>query len=192
VYRKLKVYSVLALVALLLSAASGVLAQEAALSEPPPPAETGSEIIYSIEYMKAAQSLQEATVQEDEDRQQQLLREAIRWFTADLEQRSGDVAVTYNNRGVAHARLGEHELAIADYTAAIEISPASADFVKNRGLAYEQSGDLDNALADFRAFLEQIANAPSERRAEERAYFSEKVERISAQSEDRQRITDEF
>ncbi len=183
-FGKLKLCLVFALVALLLSPSLGMLIRKTSFLEPPPPVETGSEIIYSIEYMEAARSLQDATMQEDEDRQRQLLREAIQWFTVDLERRSGDVAVTCNNRGVAHARLGDYELAIADYTAAIEISPASADFVKNRGLAYEQLGDLDNALVDFRAFLEQIANAPSERRAEERAYFSEKVERMSLYRED--------
>ncbi len=183
-FGKLKLCLVFALVTLLLSPSLGVLIRKSSFPEPPPPAETGSEIIYSIEYMEAARSLQEATVQKDGDRQTQLLRAAVQGFTADLEKRSGDVAVTYNNRGVAYARLGEYDLAIADYTAALEISPASADFVKNRGLAYEQLGELDNALADFQAFLEQIANAPSERRAEERAYFSEKVERMLAYSED--------
>jgi hypothetical protein len=43
VYRKLKVYSVLALMALLLSAASGVVAQESS-SEPPLP----NEIVFTI------------------------------------------------------------------------------------------------------------------------------------------------
>lgn len=183
-FGKLKLCLLFALVALLLSPLIGCANSEELVSEPPPPTETGPEIIYSIEYMEAARSLQEATVQEGGDRQTQLLRDAVQGFTVDLEKRSGDVAVTYNNRGVAYARLGEYDLAIADYTAALEISPASADFVKNRGLAYEQLGELDNALVDFQAFLEQIANAPSERRAEERAYFSEKVERMLAYSED--------
>ena len=156
----------------------------------PPPVETGSGIIYSTEYMGAARILQNATAQKDENRQRQLLRKAIRGFTADLQQRSSDVSVTYNNRGVAYARLGEYELAIADYTAALEISPTSADFVKNRGLAYEQWGDLDKALADFRTFLAQIADAPGERQSEERTYFSRKIAELSSQTENAEESDD--
>ncbi|HQE93384.1 MAG TPA: tetratricopeptide repeat protein [Anaerolineae bacterium] len=136
-------------------------------------------IIYSTEYMNASQALQDSTLQDDETHKNQLLREAIYWYTVDLEKRSDDVAVTYNNRGVAYYRLGEYDLAIAEYNAAMEHSPASADFVKNRGLAYEQMGDLENALADFSTFLSLIADAPSERREVERVYFSAKMSELS-------------
>ena len=135
----------------------------------------GGEVIYSTEYMNASQALQDATLQDDEIQREKLLREAVQWYTADLEKRSTDVAVTYNNRAVAYARLGEYELAIADYNVALELSPRSADFIKNRGLAYEQMGNLECALADFKAFLDRIADMPSARREEEYLYFSDKV-----------------
>ena len=157
--------------------AVGISVSSAQDGETPRPPET--EVVYSEEYLNASQALQNSALQDDEAQREQLLREAIRWYTVDLERRSDDVAVTYNNRGVAYYRLGEYELAIADYNAALERSPASADFVKNRGLAYEQMGDLEKALADFRTFLSLIADAPSERRETERGYFSAKVAELA-------------
>jgi tetratricopeptide (TPR) repeat protein len=148
----------------------------------PVPPETEN-IIYSTEYMNASQALVNSILEDNQTHKKQFLREAIYWYTVDLEKRSDDVAVTYNNRGVAYSRLGEYELAIADFHTALKYSPASADFIKNRGLAYEQIGDLENALIDFQVFLSRIADAPSERREAERIYFSTKVTELSQKVE---------
>ena len=55
----------------------------------------------------------------------------------------------YNNRGLAHAKNGEIELAIADYSKAIELNPDYAEAYHYRGEAYRDKGDLKNAIADY-------------------------------------------
>jgi len=73
-----------------------------------------------------------------------LLIESNRLSTADL-------AVTYNYRGVAYARSGEFDRAIADFGEAIRRYPKSALFYPyiNRGDAYKAKNDVDRAIADY-------------------------------------------
>ncbi len=65
-----------------------------------------------------------------------------------LEVTPGD-PIALNNRGVAHALLGQHELAVADYTAAIRRKPR--DFLArcNRAITYSRQGNLTHATLDF-------------------------------------------
>jgi len=148
----------------------------------PPPESQDSQAVFSAEYMNASQALQESYLQDDETQRRQLLREAVKLYTADLQKRPAAISAC-NNRGVAYVRLGEYESAIEDYNAALALGGTSADLLKNRGLAYERMGDLDSALADFRAFLDRIADAPSERREDERVFFSDKVAELSQEIE---------
>ena len=58
-------------------------------------------------------------------------------------------ATSISNRGVAKARLGDVEGAIADYTQAMQLAPADADIAFNRGNAYAAVGNLPAAIGDF-------------------------------------------
>ncbi|MFN8469044.1 MAG: tetratricopeptide repeat protein [Caldilineaceae bacterium] len=59
-------------------------------------------------------------------------------------------AVAFYNRGNTLAQMfGEHELAIADFSRAIEISPTLDYAYNNRGLAYERLGAVQQAIQDY-------------------------------------------
>lgn len=55
----------------------------------------------------------------------------------------------YNNRGLVWAMKNDHDLAIADYSAAIGVDPKFTLPYVNRGAAWAKKGDLDRAIADF-------------------------------------------
>ncbi len=60
-----------------------------------------------------------------------------------------DNAWAYNDRGRAHAEIGEYAKAIADYDRAIAIDPNNAMAYHNRGYAYSEMGERDKAIADY-------------------------------------------
>lgn len=60
-----------------------------------------------------------------------------------------ECAETYYNRGLAHSKKGEVELAIADYTKAIELKPDYADAYYSRGGAFLRLGEQEKAEADL-------------------------------------------
>ncbi len=57
--------------------------------------------------------------------------------------------LAYNNRGSAHAALGNYMQAIEDYSRAIEINPEHAKSYYNRGSAYGRTGNFRQAIEDF-------------------------------------------
>ena len=59
-------------------------------------------------------------------------------------------------RGWGHMGQRQYDLAVSDYSKAIEMSPANwrAYAYKARGLAHEGKGDLEAAISDFRQSLE--------------------------------------
>jgi tetratricopeptide (TPR) repeat protein len=59
------------------------------------------------------------------------------------------LAVAHFNRANALDDKGDHDGAIADYTASIKLKPDYVDTYLNRGLAYQDKKDYENALADF-------------------------------------------
>ena len=59
------------------------------------------------------------------------------------------LVVAYFNRGNAYDDSGDHDAAIADYTAALKIKKDYSDAYFNRAFAYEAKGDFDNAIADY-------------------------------------------
>jgi tetratricopeptide (TPR) repeat protein len=65
-----------------------------------------------------------------------------------------------HHRGVNYQSLAEHDLAIADFDAALLIDPSYAYARVSRGFAYAEKGDDDRALRDFEAVL----NAPDPNR----------------------------
>lgn len=58
-------------------------------------------------------------------------------------------AQDFNNRGYLLARLGHHEAAIADYSAALALNPNLDAAYHNRANSYAAVGDADASLADY-------------------------------------------
>lgn len=69
-----------------------------------------------------------------------------------------DLATAHTKRGNAHYDKGEPDLAIADYTKAIELDPKDAQPYFNRGLAYVKKREPDPAIADFTNAIELDPN----------------------------------
>ncbi len=75
--------------------------------------------------------------------------------------RSGELvgealAITYNNRGVAHGEAGNFDPAIADYSQALALRPDDSTTIRNLRVAHVRRGELefasgayDAAVADF-------------------------------------------
>jgi Flp pilus assembly protein TadD len=80
--------------------------------------------------------------------------------------RSGELvdealAITYNNRGVAHGEAGDFDPAIADYSQALALRPGDATTIRNlrvahvrRGEVQFASGGYDAAVVDFTTAIE--------------------------------------
>ena len=56
--------------------------------------------------------------------------------------------VFYNNRGINYGEKGEYDLAIKDFTKAIELKPDYAIAYNNRGAVYRSKGEHDLAIED--------------------------------------------
>ena len=92
---------------------------------------------------------------------------AVDDYTKALELVTGDgnAAEIYSDRGVAWARLGDDERAMADFDRAIEANPYLAEARYNRGVAWRRRGEHGNAVLDFTAAIEVRADYA-------RAYFN--------------------
>jgi lipoprotein NlpI len=67
---------------------------------------------------------------------------------------SGDeLARLYYNRAIEWTAKGDHDRAIADYDAAIRVSPKFADAHFNRGHSWSSKGEPDRAIADYDAAI---------------------------------------
>ena len=66
-----------------------------------------------------------------------------------MEKQNQELATKYYNRGLAHSKRGELELAIEDYSKAIELKPNYADAYYNRGGAWLRLGERDKAKVDL-------------------------------------------
>ena len=115
--------------------------------------------------------------------QQQRYEAAIEQFTVVLEDDPTHVSALIN-RGVAHARLGQHDRAIADYTAAIGLEPGTYVPYKNRAITHAEQDDVATAIADYEQYLRLSRNDPSE--ANERRHAEERVREL------RQRLNGAF
>jgi len=61
-----------------------------------------------------------------------------------------ECAETYYNRGLAHSKKGELELAIADYTKAIALKPDYADAYYRRSKVWLHLGEEEKAKSDMK------------------------------------------
>lgn len=62
-----------------------------------------------------------------------------------------NMASAYNLRGMCHDAKNEAELALADYSKAIELDAKMAEAYGNRAMLYMKLGDVDKAKADATA-----------------------------------------
>jgi tetratricopeptide (TPR) repeat protein len=65
------------------------------------------------------------------------------------EDSQSNLAVAFNNRGLAYANLGQNDKAIADLDQAIDFDPQMATAYLNRGAAYESKGEHERGIADY-------------------------------------------
>jgi len=76
----------------------------------------------------------------------------------DVIQRNPTSAEAYNTRGVAYAKIGKFQEAIADFNQSIKLNPNNAASLTNRALAYRQVNREDAALFDFNRAVEADPN----------------------------------
>ena len=77
---------------------------------------------------------------------------AIHYYTRAIQ--SGElsdenVAITFNNRGIAYWNKGEYDRAIRDYDQAIGLKPDFADAFNNRGYTFFLKGEYDRAIREY-------------------------------------------
>ncbi|HWV55706.1 tetratricopeptide repeat protein, partial [Pseudorhodoplanes sp.] len=60
-------------------------------------------------------------------------------------------AAAYDGRGFVYLKLGEWDLAISDYTAALRLDPKLATALYGRGLAHSRKGLAEQASQDHAA-----------------------------------------
>ena len=62
---------------------------------------------------------------------------------------TGNLAITFYNRGIAYLDRLAHDRAIQDFDQAIRLNPSLGFAFNNRGLAYSRKGNDDRAIQDF-------------------------------------------
>ena len=67
------------------------------------------------------------------------------------KERNQKCAETYYNRGLDHAKNGEFQLAIEDYTKAIELNPEYADAYYRRSKTWLHLGEVEKAKSDMKS-----------------------------------------
>jgi tetratricopeptide (TPR) repeat protein len=72
------------------------------------------------------------------------------------EAREGDVrlAKLHDDRGISYSEKGQYDLAISEFSKALEICPMLAQSYNNRGITYSKKGQYDLAISDFTKALE--------------------------------------
>jgi tetratricopeptide (TPR) repeat protein len=60
-----------------------------------------------------------------------------------------NMAIAFNNRGIAYYGDDDYDHAIPDFTEAIRLDPGYADAWQSRASAYSDKGDHDHAIADY-------------------------------------------
>ena len=65
------------------------------------------------------------------------------------KERNQELVEKYHTRGLEHSRNGDHELAIENYTKAIELKPDYTDAYYRRSKAWLRLGEQEKAKADM-------------------------------------------
>ena len=73
-----------------------------------------------------------------------------------------NAADTMDSRGFVYLKLGEFDKALADYEAALRLTPALASSLYGRGVAKMRKGDEAGAAADFKAAIAQRSTIAEE------------------------------
>ena len=68
-----------------------------------------------------------------------------------MQELNQECAEMYYNRGLAHSKTGELELAVENYTKAIELKPDYADAYYRRSKAWLRLGETEKAKSDMAA-----------------------------------------
>lgn len=63
------------------------------------------------------------------------------------------LAIAYHNRGMVYGYKSQNDLAISDYTKAIELEELAGSY-NNRGTMYKITGQYDKAISDFDKAIE--------------------------------------
>lgn len=79
--------------------------------------------------------------------------------SGDLEQ--GDMVVALLNRGVAYKNTGNLEMAVVDYSSALELSPNDALLFSNRANAYRELNKPVEAMSDINRSIELNPQNPA-------------------------------
>ena len=72
----------------------------------------------------------------------------------DILQKFPQYAAAYNHLGLAYAKKGQLDLAIQDYSKAIELDPQYANAYNNLGAAHHATGQFDLAIQDYNNAIE--------------------------------------
>lgn len=97
-------------------------------------------------------------------------------------QKQQHLAIAYNNRGNARFMQSQYKRAIADYKAAIKVSPRYANPHNNLGLVYHRQGRYEKAIEEFDKAIElnpKYANAYNNR-----GYSYQRLKKIREAIED--------
>jgi tetratricopeptide (TPR) repeat protein len=99
------------------------------------------------------------------------MERAVADYTSAIEL-NPQYAKAYNNRGNAHASLGDEEQAIGDYSSALELDATLSHAHFNRGLLLSRMGEYEKAIADLEMYLELLPEA------KDRAEVEDYIERL--------------
>ena len=76
-------------------------------------------------------------------------KKSVLWKRNMTKKQHKECAETYYNRGLAHSKKGELELAVAAYTKAIELKPDYAEAYYYRAGAFLRLGNREKARSDI-------------------------------------------
>ena len=71
-----------------------------------------------------------------------------------MQELNQEIAHKYYTRGIAYDEKGKVDLAIEDYTQAIELNPKFAEAYVSRGLAHAKNGALKLAIENYTKAIE--------------------------------------
>ncbi len=86
---------------------------------------------------------------------------ACTWLLEQNREPPSNVAVALYNRGNERRRIGQHEAAAGDFTAALAIVPSDPATLLNRAIVRRAMGDRANALVDLNAALRAAPGNPN-------------------------------